>query len=602
MSTFDRLASSAPLTYEEAVNGMKRRNLIGTALVGAAVTLTAACGSGAGGTSSATSGYGAAITAVVNASNATGGTLNYGLTNAPDSTDPGNFYYAFMWDFSRLYASPLLSYKPAPGKAGLQLVPDLATGLGQSSEGGLTWTYHLKSGLTYQDGSPITSKDVKYAVERSNYSSVLTNGPQYFHQYLADPSYPGPYGSGDTTPDKLGLTSITTPDDTTVVFHLQRPFADFDYLATLPQTAPVPRAHDTGAKYAFEPWSSGPYKFKSYNPNTGFSLVKNTNWKQSSDPFVKQTVDTINVSYNIAANELDSRVLGGSFDLDLRGAGVQTAARAKILGNRKFKNNADAPLSGFLYYFPIDTQVVPNIDCRKAIEYAVDKTVEQNAYGGPIVGGDIASTLLPPSVVGYQKFDEYEATSQPHGDIAKAKAELQKCGKPNGFSVNVATRGDQPNEVAAATGVQQALAKVGIKADVLPYPSGTYTNTYVGSPAYMQQHNIGLAGYSWGADWPDGFGFLSQIADGRAIKAAGNSNLEMLNDPQVNSLFDKATTSPDATTRASIYSQIDKLMMDKATAVPAVYSRSLLYRNPDLTNVFVTQAYGMYDYTQIGKS
>jgi peptide/nickel transport system substrate-binding protein len=580
---------------------MKRRNLIGTALVGAALTFTAACGGGGTG-GSATSGYGSAITSVVNASDATGGTLNYGLTSAPDSTDPGNFYYAFMWDFSRLYASPLLSYKPVPGKAGLQLVPDLATGLGQVGDNGLTWTYHLKPGLTYQDGSPITSKDVKYAVERSNYSSVLTNGPQYFHLYLSDPTYPGPYGSGDTTPDKQGLTSITTPDDLTIVFHLRRPFADFDYLATLPQTAPVPIAHDTGAKYAFQPWSSGPYQFKSYDPTRGFTLVKNTNWKQSSDPFVKQTVDTINVSYNQSAADLDSRVLSGSFDLDLRGAGVQTAARAKILRNPTLKSNADAPLSGFLYYFPIDTQVVPNIDCRKAIEYAVDKTVEQNAYGGPIVGGDIASTLLPPSVVGYQKFDEYEATTQPHGDIAKAKAELKKCGKPDGFSVNVATRSDQPQEVAAATGIQQSLAKVGIKADILPYPSGTYTNTYVGSPTYMQQHDIGLAGYSWGADWPDGFGFLSQIVDGRAIRSAGNSNVEMVNDPQVNSLLDQATTLSDANARASIYSQIDKLMLDQATVVPAVYSRSLLYRNPDLTNVFVTQAYGMYDYTQIGKS
>jgi peptide/nickel transport system substrate-binding protein len=580
---------------------MKRWNLVGFALLGTTFTLIAACGGGAAGGKGA-AGYGAAVTSVVNASDATGGTLDYGVTNAPDSTDPGNFYYAFMWDFSRLYASPLLSYKPAPGKAGLQLVPDLATGLGQVGDSGLSWTYHIKPGMKYEDGSPITSKDVKYAVERSNYSSVLTNGPQYFKQYLADPTYKGPYGAGDASPGKQGLSSITTPDDTTVVFHLRQPFADFDYLATLPQTAPVPVAHDTGAQYANHPWSSGPYKFQSYNPNTGFTLVKNTKWQQSDDPYVKQTVDTIKVDYNIAANDLDSRLLAGSVDLDMRGAGVQTAARAKILGSTTLKDNADAPLSGFLWYFPIDTQVVPNIDCRKAIEYAVDKTVQQDAYGGPIVGGDIASTVLPPSVVGYQKFDDYEATTQPHGDLAKARDELTRCGKPSGFTVNIATRGDQPNEVAAATGIQQSLAKVGIKADILQYPSGTYTNTFVGSPTFMQQHDIGMAGYSWAADWPDGFGFLSQIVDGRAIKSAGNSNIEMLNDPTVDSMLDKATTVTDAAARADIYSQIDKIMMDQATVVPEVYSKSLLYRNPKLTNVYVTEAYGMYDYTQIGKA
>jgi peptide/nickel transport system substrate-binding protein len=583
---------------------MKRRNLIGIALAGVGVTLLAACGGGSSsGASGGANGYSAGNTSVVNASSAAGGTLTYGITNAPDSTDPGNFYYAFMWDFSRLYASPLLSYKPAPGKAGLQLVPDLATGLGQVGDNGLSWTYHIKPGMKYEDGTPITTKDIKYAVERSNYTSILTNGPQYFKQYLADPTYKGPYGAGgDTTPGKQGLTSITTPDDTTIVFHLQHPFADFDYLATLPQTAPVPVAHDTGAQYANHPYSSGPYKFQSYNPNTGFTLVKNTNWKQSNDPYMKQTVNTIKVDYNIAADDLDSRLMDGSIDVDMAGTGVQTAARAKILSNNNLKKDADAALSGFLWYFPINTAVVPNVDCRKAIEYAVDKTVQQNAYGGPIVGGDIASTVLPPSVIGYQKFDDYEATTQPHGDLAKAKDELTKCGKPTGFSFNIAARGDRPKEVAAATGIQQALAKVGIKTDIQQYPSGPYTNTYAGSPAFMNSHDIGMASYGWAADWPEGFGFLSQIADGRAIKAAGNSNIQAFNNPQINSLLDQAATSTDASTRNGIYGQIDKILMDNATILPEVYAKSLLYRGPNLTNVFVTEAYGMYDYTQLGKS
>jgi peptide/nickel transport system substrate-binding protein len=251
---------------------------------------------------------------------------------------------------------------------------------------------------------------------------------------------------------------------------------------------------------------------------------------------------------------------------------------------------------------PIDQQVVPNVDCRKAIEYAINKTVQQNAYGGPIVGGQIASTLIPPSVVGYQKFDMYEATTKPQGDIAKAKQELQACGKPNGFSINIATRGDRDKEVAAATGAQQALAKVGIKADILQYPSGTYTNTYAGSPSFMQQHNIGLATYGWAADWPEGFGFLSQIVDSRAIKSAGNSNVEMENDKSVDAMLDSAASNPSATARQAIYGQIDKTLMSQAAVVPMLYATSLLYRPSDLTNVFVTEAYGMYDYTQIGKS
>lgn len=582
---------------------MKRKILAGTTAAVAGLSMLAACGGGGGGsTASGAEAFNSGNTSVVNASNATGGTLNYALSTAGDSIDPGNTYYAFSWDFSRLYASPLLSYNPAPGSAGLKLVPSLATGLGVASDDNKTWTYHIKSGLKFSDGEPITSKDVKYAVERSNFAKdVLPNGPSYFAQYLADDkNYKGPYK--DKSPG--GLASIETPDDTTIVFHLSQPFAEFNYLVANPQTAPVPQSKDTGADYQSTLVSSGPYMLKagSFNPNNGYTLVKNPNWKQSDNPYDKQLVNTINVSFNVNAEQIDSRLMSGQLDVDMAGTGVQTAARNKILSSPANKKYADTAPSGFLWYYPIDTQVIPNPDCRKAIEYAANKTLFQNAYGGEAAGGPIASTVLPPSVIGYQKYDLYEATSKPQGDIAMAKQELQKCGQPNGFSFNIAARSDRPKEVASAQALQQSLSQVGIKTQILQYPTSSYTTSELGSPAFMKAHNIGMGTYGWAADWPSGFGFLSQIADGQAIKDAGNSNVEMLNDPQVNAQLNQAAGEADASKRNAIYAQIDKTMMQQATILPEVYAVSLLYRPAKLTNVYVTEAYGMYDYTQLGKS
>ena len=107
----------------------------------------------------------------------------------------------------------------------------------------------------------------------------------------------------------------------------------------------------------------------------------------------------------------------------------------------------------------INTKVKPfdNVDCRKAVEYAIDKVSAQNAIGGPI-RGDIASTVLPPNIVGYQKFDNYP-TANNSGDVTKAKQELQTCGQPNGFSVGLSARADRPNEIAAATSVQNSLGQ-----------------------------------------------------------------------------------------------------------------------------------------------
>ena len=72
---------------------------------------------------------------------------------------------------------PLITYKSCPGKCGLQVVPDLATGLGMVSDNGLTWTYHIQPDVKFEDGTTVTSADVKYAVERTYDRSVLANGP-----------------------------------------------------------------------------------------------------------------------------------------------------------------------------------------------------------------------------------------------------------------------------------------------------------------------------------------------------------------------------------------------------------------------------------------
>ena len=70
---------------------------------------------------------------MVNPSTTKGGTINFGNSSAPDSIDPGNTYYAYMWNFTRLYVMPLMTYKSCPGSCGLQVVPDLATDMGTSA-------------------------------------------------------------------------------------------------------------------------------------------------------------------------------------------------------------------------------------------------------------------------------------------------------------------------------------------------------------------------------------------------------------------------------------------------------------------------------------
>jgi len=342
--------------------------VLGAATAALALTVTACGGSSGGGSSSPSSAavaFNAASSGLVNASTATGGTLKYVHPADWDSPDPGNTYYAFSWNFGRLYGRTLTTFKNVPGKDGLTVVPDLATSLGKAADGGKTWTYTIRSGLKFDDGSPITTKDIKYAIERTYALDVLSNGPNYFASLLGT-DYKGPYT--DTTPGKLGLTAIDTPNDTTIVFHLQQPFSEFDYLATLSQTAPVPVAKDTGATYAEHIVSSGPYKVDSYQPGKSMSLSKNPNWSASTDPNRKQTADKIEVTLSVEANDLDSRLIAGDADIALDGTGVQAAAQAKVLSDPNLKKNADNPVTGFARWIAIGTKVAPfdNVHCRMA--------------------------------------------------------------------------------------------------------------------------------------------------------------------------------------------------------------------------------------------
>jgi len=589
---------------------MRRRRTFGLAALGAAAALAlgACSSSSSSGTSTtptsspSTTGYNAGITTVVNPSTHKGGTLTYDWRSAPDSFDPGNTYYAADWDFARLYSEAMMTYQNCPGACGKTLIPALATAPGVVSDNGLTWTYTLKSGVKFQDGTPVTSQDVKYAVERTFDRGVLANGPNYFQVLLGGnaATYPGPYK--DRSKNLMGLTAIDTPNATTIVFHLAHPFADWNYVMTIPQTAPIPPAKDTGTNYQLNIDSTGPYEFQSYQLNKQAVLVPNPNWNPSLDPSAQQLASKIIVNMTMNPNDVDNRLLANDAQVDFAGTGVQAAARAKILSNPSLKANADDPLTGFGWFFYIDSQLAPftNVACRRAIEYATNHTDMQNAYGGPVAGGQIGTTVMPPTIAGYTSFDLYEAASMPQGDQTKAKAELSACGQANGFSTGIAYRSDRPTETQGAEALQQALSQVGIHATLHGYPTATYYTNFAGVPKYMSSHNIGIAFGGWGPDWPDGYGFLDELTNGNTIVATGNTNIGMLDDPVVNNLFAKAAGTTDTVARNAIWGQIDHQVMSDAVIVPIVYAKALIYRPPSLTNVYFSQGYSLNDYAVEG--
>ncbi|QNP64987.1 ABC transporter substrate-binding protein [Streptomyces genisteinicus] len=541
-------------------------------------------------------GFDAAVGHVVNASDKKGGTLRLVSSQDADSWDPARSYYGWVWNTQRLYTRTLLTYAPEPGGKGLELVPDLAEAEPEVSADGRTYTLTLRSGLTFEDGSPITSADVKYGIERTFAQDLLAGGPTYLVEKLDQgQDYPGPYRGGAT-----GLKSVGTPDDRTIVFTLAEADSQFPYLLTLGATAPVPRAKDTGKDYGTKPVSSGPYRFDSYEPGRRLVLVRNENWDAASDPLRKALPDKVELTVTNDPEAAEARLLAGDADLDAAQTGLSQQAVIKVLGDEKLKTDADNPHSGYLRMVTMISKTAPldNADCRKALVYATGTDNLRSARGGPSFGS-LHGNTLPPTLLGADSYDPF-GVAKGKQQLDKAAEALKACGKPDGFTVKAAVRGENVKDVTMATALRNQLKAAGITLEIEEFDDFGGYYSAIGSPSTQKKKNIAVLILGWGADYPTGAGFLQPLADSRQLRPSGNSNYAQIEDPRIDELFDKAAAETDPAAAGRIYQEINHRVTDGAYYLPIMADKTVAYRNPRLTNVYVHQAFNLIDIQALG--
>jgi peptide/nickel transport system substrate-binding protein len=547
----------------------------------------------------AAAGFNTGLSAVVNPSDVSGGTLRLVTSADVDSLDPARTYYVWCWLLQRTMQRTVMAYAPTPGVAGREVVPDLAAGPGETDDGGLTWRYRLRRDVTFSDGSPVTAHDVKYAVSRLFAQDLLPGGPTYLVNLLDDPDdpYPGPFRE----PDPAALAAVSTPDDYSLVFHLRQPFGDFDYLMAQPTTAPVPRRSDTGSEYGRAPVTTGPYVVDTHEPRRRLRLSRNPHWRRAIDPIRRALPDVLDVTIGLGVDEVDAAVMAGEFHLNLEGRGMQAAGQARVASDPALLANADNPNTNFVHYVALQPQVPPldNVHCRRAVHYAADRVALQHARGGARFGGDIATSLLPPLVPAHEQYERYPAGPDGTGDLARARAELVAAGLPHGFRTVIATQHGKFRKVAET--LARSLARVGIEASIDELDTATYYRVGLGLPATVRERGLGLAITDWGPDFPTEYGFAAPLVDGRHIKRHGsNHNFAELDDPHINGLIDQAQATRDPAVRRQLWRKVNRAVMEHAVILPITHDRTLHYRNPATTNVYVHAAYGLYDIQAAG--
>jgi len=472
---------------------------------------------------------------------------DFGFTGA---FDPTGEYLGNAWGlYSELLLRNLVTFKHVKGVAGNQIVADLATDTGQASADGLTYTFHLKSGLKW--GPPlsraITTKDILFAFQRIESSALVA---QYGFYY--DGTIVGMNGAVDKKAQAIKISGIETPDDSTIVFHLQQPTGDFLFRLALPAAAPIPpevagcfsRAGDYGRDVV----SSGPYMIKGIHqvdasscdaikPASGFDptkfmkLVRNPNYDAATDsPSVRSNnidgfLALIDSNTDDIFNKVETGELDGSWTSQPPPQVLQKYATDPTLRPLFHTDSGDRT-----WYITMNLIVPPfdDVHVRKAVNFVINKSALQKAWGGPL-RGRIATHNIPPEVLpGFpSNYNPYPSPNNA-GDLAAAKNEMKQskydsngdgeCDSSVCKNVLFVNRTTTPFVNLTPT-IQQDLSKIGIQLKPRELdPSTAYTTIQTVRNLIPIAANAG-----WGKDYADP-GTFAVLWDSSGINCEGQIN------------------------------------------------------------------------------
>ncbi|CAM5275722.1 ABC transporter substrate-binding protein [Streptomyces narbonensis] len=571
----------------------KRTYTLATALVTALALGATGCADGKKSDGSRDRGKNPATSnngAVVGGTPQKGGTLTILSNQDFTHLDPARNWVVGDMDFgSRLLYRTLLTYKAQPGAKGGELTTDLAENLGVSSNGAKTWTFKLKPGLKYEDGTPITAQDVKYNVERS-FSPELPGGPDYAARYLVGAEgYKGPAQGKH-------LDSVKTPDDRTIVFELRKPFAEFPYATVLPTFSPVPKSQDKGPQYDNRPFSSGPYKIESYARDKQMVLVRNTHWSAATDTVRKAYPDRIVVTMGLKANQIDDRLIAsaGGDASSVAWASLRPESTPKVLTKPDVRARLLAESTSCTEMVQMHTGRAPfdDVRVRQAVQYALDREALVTATGGPALN-DPATALMPGLLFpGGKQPDSRKIPLT--GDVEKAKQLLKEAGKAGGISTSVTvSTGDK----AIGEAIQQSLGRAGIKVTIETVDPSAFYDT-IGDT----KNRTDLAYTGWCPDFPSGSTFLPFVFDGRYIKEKGNSgNHSLFRDDATMKRMDEIAAMTDAQQANKAWQELDAQILAKAPTAPAVVERKPLLIGTNIAGAYGHTSFGgQIDYATVG--
>ncbi|MFF8862491.1 peptide/nickel transport system substrate-binding protein [Streptomyces sp. 2231.1] len=480
-----------------------------------------------------------------------------------DHMDPAQIYVSTEGAITVPIMRGLTGYK-LDEKGGCTLVGDAATDAGTMKNGGKTWSFTLKDGIKWEDGSDLSMDDVRHTFERL-FASFVTEGPRYVQQWLVGgDKYKGPYSGKE-------LDSIEVSGKT-ITFHLTEARADFNYTLAMRGYSLVPKKHDTKEKYDKRPFSCGPYKIGDRKIGKSLTYVRNDHWDAKTDPIRNAYPDKYVFQFGFELIASTDRYMADKgndqYTMSIFNE-VAPERIAQVLTNAKLKERVLTQVDTVTYYWPINMTRIKDVKVRQAINWAWPHQQLQTIRGGK-ASSELATTILSPVTPGYEKFDLYGTDKKPGGDPVKAKALLKEAGKVGQKLVIAYQHSD--NAVKSAVAIKNALEAAGFQVVNKQVDKSTFY-TQIGKV----DNDFDLFAAGWSPDWPNGYSVFYPCWSGKNI-GDGRSNYAQLNDPSVNKAIDAASKIADPDKANKAWGNVDRQIMELAAVVPDYHSiRNWMY-------------------------
>jgi peptide/nickel transport system substrate-binding protein len=520
----------------------------------------AACGSS--GSSSSASGGSSGTTSSSSSGGSssggkTGGTATVVEGTFPQSLDPSIDFTTQGGEVHWLTHLGPYSFAHATGTAGTAIIPSMAEALPTSSDGGKTYTFTLRSGLKYSDGTPVKASDLTFAIERDlklgwSAASFLTSTI---------------VGASDYAKGKAkGISGITTDDNSgKTTIHLVKPYGAFVDVLAVPGVSYMPPSTPMKPEPNNPPVGFGPYVIKNVQNNVGFSLDINPNYASQAIPGIP--AGKMNVKVKVESNTTTeaSDVLNNSADVFDWGDTIPPALIQQV-SNQKDRYKAYETNKTFYWFLNTTQKPFTSALARQAVAYAVDRPALARIGSGALVPGCF---LLPPQMVGHPGGACPYGNVNASPDVAKAKAMVQQSGMA-GTPVTVWAENRQPR-LQWAENYEATLNAIGFKATLKTIADAEYFSTIETLKNHPQ---TGFA--DWQQDFPNPTDFYQNLVDANAIVPVGNSNYEEVNDPHIQSELAALYPVPanQINSVASRWQALDSYVTSKAYVVPYGYESS----------------------------